>query len=103
MTENLINKLDWLLIIRGCGVVDTVPAFQPGGTGSIHGGVNYFNFYPGAGCLFCTVLSCIVFSGGPHCADHTFKEALVYLSSDLVRSRLLPYRQLNNDQRAFGL
>ena len=50
--------------IRRRGVVGRVPAFQPGGRGSIPGGVRNFNFCPGIGCVcvcplfvFCPVLS----------------------------------------------
>ena len=51
-------------IIRRGGVVGRVSAFQPGGAGSISGGVRNFNFSPGIGCVcvcplsvFCPVLS----------------------------------------------
>ena len=46
--------------IRRRGVVARVPAFQPGGPGSIPGGVRNFNFCPWIGCVsfvFCPVLS----------------------------------------------
>ena len=45
--------------IRRRGVVVRVPAFQPGGPGSIPCGVRNFNFCPGIGCVFvfCPVLS----------------------------------------------
>ena len=33
------------------GVVNRVPAFQPGGQGSIPGGARNFNSYPGIGCV----------------------------------------------------
>ena len=33
-------------------MVDRVPAFQPGGLGSIPGGEKNINFYPGTGCVF---------------------------------------------------
>ena len=47
-------------------VVGRVPAFQPGGPGSIPGGVRNFNFCPGIGCVsFVCVLSCVVSGGGP--------------------------------------
>ena len=36
--------------IRRRGVVGRIPAFQPGGSGSIPGRVRYFNCYPGIGC-----------------------------------------------------
>ena len=42
------------------GAVGRVPTFQPGGPGSIPGGVRNFNSYPGIGCVsfeFCPVLS----------------------------------------------
>ena len=41
-------------------VVGRVPAFQPGGLGSIPGGVRNFNSYPGIDCVsfaFCPVPS----------------------------------------------
>ena len=46
-------------VIRRRGVVGRVPAFHPGGPGSILDGVRNFNSYPGIGCasfLFCLVL-----------------------------------------------
>ena len=47
-------------------MVGRVPAFQPGGPGSILGGCRNFNFCPGIGCVsFVCVLSCVVFGGGP--------------------------------------
>ena len=45
-------------MIRRRGVVGRVPAFQPGGLGSISGGVRNFNSYPGIQCVsFVCVLS----------------------------------------------
>ena len=44
--------------MRRRGVVGRVPAFQPGGSGSIPGGVRNFNFCPGIGYVsFVCVLS----------------------------------------------
>ena len=40
-----------LTFVRHCAVVGRVPVFQPGGAGSIPGGVRNFNFFPGTGCL----------------------------------------------------
>ena len=48
------------LVIRRRDVVGRVPAFKPGGPGSIPGGMSNFNSYPGIGCVsfvFCPVLS----------------------------------------------
>ena len=48
------------LYIRRRGVVGRVPAFQPGGPGSIPGEVRNINFCPGIVCVsfvFCPVLS----------------------------------------------
>ena len=48
------------MFIRRRGVVGWVPAFQPGGPGSIPGGDRNFNSYPGLGyvsSVFCPVLS----------------------------------------------
>ena len=39
------------LIIRRRVVVGRVPVFQPGGPGSISGGVRNFNFCPEIGCV----------------------------------------------------
>ena len=72
-----------MVYTRRRGVVGRVPAFQPGGPGSIPGGVRNFNFCPGIGCVsFVCVLSCVV---------SRFREAtLVYMSSILVKRHLLP-------------
>ena len=79
------------------GVVGRVPAFQPGGPGSIPGGVRNFNFCPGIGCVsFVCILSCVVFGGGPDIVL-----PLLYLSSVLVQRLLLPLQA--SDPRAFGL
>ena len=50
------------LCIRYRGVIGRVPAFRPGGPGSIPGEIRNFNSYPGIGCVchlsvFCPVLS----------------------------------------------
>ena len=71
------------------GVVGRVASFQPGGPGSIYGGVRNFNFCPGIGCVsFVCVLSCVVFGGGPDIllTTHSGRPALVYLSSVLVET-----------------
>ena len=81
--------------IRRRGVVGSVPAFQPGGPGSIRGGVRNFNSCPGIGCVsFACVLSCAVFCGGPDImlTTHSGRPALVYLSSVLVQRLLLPLK-----------
>ena len=90
------------IVIRRRDVVGRVPAFQPGGPGSIPGGVRNFNFCPGIGCVsFLCVLSCVVFSGGPDIVltTHSGRSALVYLSSVLVQRLLLPYRHLTHEGR----
>ena len=47
-------------------MVARVPAFQPGGPGSIPGGVGNLNFCHGSGCVsFACVLSCVLSGGGP--------------------------------------
>ena len=62
-------------------MVGRVPAFQPGGPGSIPGVVRDFHFYPGIGCVyFICVLSCAVFGGGPDIVLTTFREARPYVS-----------------------
>ena len=65
-------------------MVGRVPAFQPGGPGSIPGGVRNFNFCPGIGCVsFVCVPSSVVFGGGPDIVltTHSGRPALVYLPS----------------------
>ena len=78
-------------------MVGRVPTFQPGG-------VRNFNSYPGIRCVsFACVLSCAVSGGGPDIVltMHSGRPALVYLSSVLVHSQLLPLQA--SDPRAFGL
>ena len=75
------------------GVVGRVPAFQPGGPGSIPGGVRNFKFCPGIGCVsFICVLSCVVFGGDPDIVltAHSERPALVYLCSVVVQRLLFP-------------
>ena len=86
--------------IRRRGVVGRVPAFQPGGPGSIPGGVRNFNFCPGIGCVS---FVCVVFDRGPAIVltTHSGRPALVYLSSVLAQRLLLPLQA--SDPRAFGL
>ena len=52
--------------------------------------------------FFC-VLSCVVFGGGPDIVltTHSWRAALVYLSSVLVRRQLLPYRHLAHGHLGF--
>ena len=74
-------------------MVGRVPAFQPGGPGSIPGGARNFNFYPGIGYVsFICVLSCVVSGGGPDIVltTHSGRPAHVYMSSVLVQRLLLP-------------
>ena len=84
-------------------MVGRVPAFQPGGPGSIPSGVRNFNFRPGIGCVSFVFMSCVVFGGGPDIVltTHSGRLALVYLSSVLVQRLLLPLQA--SDPRAFGL
>ena len=86
------------------GVIGGIPAIRPGGPGSIPGGVRNFNFYPGTRCVsFVCVLSSIVSGGGPDIVltTHSGRPVLVYLSSVLVHSLLLPLQA--SDSRAFEL
>ena len=90
--------------IRRRGVVGRVPAFQPGGPGSIPGGVRNFNFCTWIGCVsFVCVLPRAVSCEGPDIvlATHSGRPALVYLSSVLVKRLLLPLQA--SDPRGFGL
>ena len=101
-THVLMGKND--KFISRSGVVGRVPAFQPGGPGSIPGGVRNFNFCPEIGCVsFVSVLSCVVFGGGPDTVltTHSGRPALVYLSSVLAQRLLLPLQA--SHPRAFGL
>ena len=98
------NSPQGLNIIRRRGVVGRVPAFQPGGTGSIPGGVRNFNFCPGIECVLCLCsVLCILSGGGPDIVltAHSRRPALVYLSSVLVHRKLLPLQ--TSDPWAFGL
>ena len=54
LTKKLIS---WKLIDCRRSVVGRVPAFQPGGPGSIPGGVRNFNSYSGPLSVFHPVLS----------------------------------------------
>ena len=90
--------------IRRRGVVGRVPAFQPGGPGSIPGRVRNFNFCPGIGYVsFVFVLTCVVFGGGSYIVlkTHSGSPVLLYLSSVLVQRLLLPLQA--SEPRAFGL
>ena len=51
MTDANKFRKRFLQLIRRRGVVGRLPAFQPGGPGSIPGGVRNFNYYPGIGCV----------------------------------------------------
>ena len=98
--NNFLNKL---MYIRRHGVVGRVSAFQPGGSGSIPGGVRNFNSHPGIGCVsFVYILSCAV-SGGPGIVltTHSGRPTLMYMSSVLVHRQLLPLQA--SGPRAFGL
>ena len=84
-------------------MVGRATAFQPGGPGSIPGGVKNFNFCPGIGCVSFVFTICVVFGGGPDImlTTHSGRPALVYLFSVLVQRLLLPLQA--SDPRAFGL
>ena len=49
-------------MVRRRGVVFRISTFQPGGLGSIQGGVSNFNSYPGTGY----VLYCVLSGDGPN-------------------------------------
>ena len=75
-----------------CDLVGRIPAIEPGGPGSIPGGVRDFNFYPGTGCVsfaFCPVLS----GGGPDIllTTDSGRPALLYISRVLVQSLWITY------------
>ena len=58
-------------------MVIRIPAFQPGGPGSIPGGIRNFNSYPGIGCVsFVCFLSCAVSGGGPDTVLTTHSEIM---------------------------
>ena len=74
-------------------MVSRIHTFELGGPGSISSGVGNFNFYHGTECVpFVCVLSCVVSGGGSDILQttHSRRSALVYLSSVLVHSLLLP-------------
>ena len=69
-------------------MVGRVRAFQPGGPGSIPGGVRNVNSYLGIGCVS---FACVVSGDGPDIVlTRSGRPALMYLSSVLVHSLLLP-------------
>ena len=81
-------------------MVGKVPAIQLGDPGSILGGVRNFNFYPGTGCVCPLFVFCpVLYDGGPDIVltTRSGRSAVVFLSSVLVHSLLLPYRHLNQD------
>ena len=85
-----IYMYDW---VCRCGMVSRVLAFQPGSSGLIPSRIRNFHFYLGTWCVsFVKVLSCAVSCGGPDIVliTHSGRPALVYLSSVLVHSLLLP-------------
>ena len=73
-------------------MVDSVPAFQPDGPGSIPGGVRILIYTLGLGVCPFSILSCSVSGGGPDIVltTHSRRPAVVRLSSVLVHSLLLP-------------
>ena len=92
-----------LYFVRHHGAVGRVPAFQPGDPDSILGGVRNINFFPGTGSMsFVCVLTCVVSGDGPDIVltTHSAKPTLVYLSSVLVHSLLLPLQA--SDSWVFG-
>ena len=68
-------------------MVGSVPGFQPGGPGSIPGGVRIFNFYPGIGCVS-FVLYFVVSGGGPDIHPFTIADS-VYGSTFFHSNRRL--------------
>ena len=91
-----------LIMVRRRGVADKDPAFQPGGPGSIPGGVRNFNFYSGPGCVsFVSVLSCVVSGGGPDIVLTHLQCGPRSMSCVLVQRLLLSLQA--SDPRAFGL
>ena len=77
-------------------MIGRFPAFQPGGPGSIPGGIRNLGV-----CL--SVLSCVLLNGGPDIVltTRSGRPALVYLPSVLLQRLLLPLQA--SDPRAFGL
>ena len=92
-------------MIRRRGVDGRVPAFQPGAAARVRfpgrGGSGMLISVLGLGvsCVFCPVF---VFGGGPDIVltTHSGRTALVYLSSVLIQSLLLPLQA--SDPREFG-
>ena len=85
-------------------MVSKVPAFSSGSTGSIPGGVRNFNLNPGTGYVtIVCVISSVVYGGDPDIVltTHSGRPVLVYLSSVLIHSLLLPLQA--SDPQAFGL
>ena len=80
-------------------MVGRVTAFQPGGQGSIPGGVRNFNSYPGIECVsFVCVLSCAVSGGGPNIVltTHSGRPALCICLVFRSIDNCSPYRHLTH-------
>ena len=63
MLQSILTEVYMPIYMRRDGMVDRVPAFQPGCLGSIPGRVRDFNLYLGTGCVsfvFCPMWSLAV-------------------------------------------
>ena len=89
--------------VRSRDAVGRVPAFQPGASGSISGGIRNFNSILGLGASLACVLFCDVSSGRPDIVltTHSGRPAIVFLSSVLVHSQVL--RLQESGSRIFGM
>ena len=105
LQEYCLNQNIKLIIIiyRRRGVDGRVLAFQPGGSGSIPGGIRNFSFYPGTGLcplsVFWPVWSLAV--ALTLCWAHIQGGPPLYMSSFLVHRLLLPLQV--SDPRSFVL
>ena len=87
------------LIVLYRGVVGRVPAFQPGGPGSIPVGVKKYNFYSEIACVTFAFFCPVLFLAVPPPPDivlttHSGRRALMYLIVFWFTMCCSPYRRL---------
>ena len=84
------------------GVVSRLTAFQPGGPGSVPGGVRNFQFYPGTWCVSFVLCPVLFWRWQTFCWPLiSGRSTPVYLSSVLVQSLCSSYRHLTHGYLGF--